>query len=32
MEKLPVPGEDTGQARITEYRFKKQGIVLPDGP
>ena len=32
MEKLPVPGEDPGQAQITEYRFKKQGIVLPDGP
>ena len=22
MEKLPVPGEDPGQTRITEYRFK----------
>ena len=32
MEKLPVPGEDPGQAQRTEYRFKKQGIVLPDGP
>ena len=32
MEKLPVPGEDPGQTPITEYRFKKQGIVLPDGP
>ena len=28
MEKLPVPGEDLGQARITEYRFKKQGIEI----